>query len=188
MFQNLQVFDFGLEHLVRVLARTERVGVGGRIRLGHLLRDLTGGILVPEDEDEDALQPEKAQKIPRQTRHPPDVQVSGHDSRLQHGFEADGEWEWELEDDEAGEKGIDPGHDERLRDHHGHVSLHHPHHSFHGGRIRHWIGCSLTLGFRSTLQECSLLEAIDEILFSGIEGGLVQSGGVVPQVDTSNYG
>lgn len=64
MFENLQVFDFGLKHLVRVLARTERIGVGGRICLGHLLRDLTGGILVPEDEDEDTLQPEKTQEIP----------------------------------------------------------------------------------------------------------------------------
>jgi hypothetical protein len=43
MFENLEVFCFVQEVLVRVLATH---GVGTHLSLGHLLRDLTGGCVI----------------------------------------------------------------------------------------------------------------------------------------------
>lgn len=71
-----------------------------------------------------------------------------------------------LTNHEPREKGIDPTHDQCLRYHHGHVSLHHAHHPFHGRWICHRIRRRFapTLGI---LEECSILERRHQVRLTG---------------------
>ena len=41
--------------------------------------------------------------------------------------------------DESGKESVYPAHDQCLRDHHGHVALHHTHHALHGGWVAHGV-------------------------------------------------
>ena len=63
--------------------------------------------------------------------------------------------------DVAAEKGVDPAHNQRIWDNHGHVVLHHPHHPLHLARIRYWVRRRLAhlLGL---LQKGAVLVARDE--------------------------
>lgn len=47
-------------------------------------------------------------------------------------------------DDITAEEGVDPAHNQRIGDDHGHLSLHGTHHALHGIRVRHWIRRRLT--------------------------------------------
>lgn len=42
-------------------------------------------------------------------------------------------------DDKSGKEGIDPAHNQGLRNHHGHVPFHHAHHALHSRRVRHGV-------------------------------------------------
>ena len=85
-------------------------------------------------------------------------------------------------DHESGEEGIDPAHDQGLRDHHHHVSLQHAHHSFHAGRVRHRVGGRLTPVI-GVLQKCTAAEPRDHVVLAGLEGLAVEHGaGIVPEV------
>lgn len=66
-------------------------------------------------------------------------------------------------DHKTGEKGIDPTHDQGLRNHHHHVSLEHPHHGFHARWIRHWVRWRLATVV-GVFQECASPESIDQIV------------------------
>lgn len=63
------------------------------------------------------------------------------------------------------EKGIDPPHNQRLRNHHGHLPLHHAHHPFHSRGVAHRIrsGFPPQLGLS---QELSLLEGLHHVCFA----------------------
>ena len=189
MFGDLQILGLCLKRLVRILAWPKGIRIGLRVHLLHLLSHLTRSVLITEDENEDALQAEQAQEIPRQTRHPSYIKITGHDARLQHGLEADSEREGKAENDEAGEEGVDPRHDEGLGDHHGHVAFHHAHHAFHGSGIRHGVGCGLATGFRAVLEEGTLLVVLNEIFFAGRERRLGKGcRGVGAQVGAEDEG
>lgn len=62
-------------------------------------------------------------------------------------------------DDVAAEEGVDPAHDQGVRDHHSHVPLHHAHHPLHRIRIRQRIRRRLALLLR-LLQERARLVPI----------------------------
>lgn len=111
MLENLQILSLGQKHLVRILARSKRIRVGAGIHLSHLLGHLTRRILIAQNENEDTLQAEQTQKVPRQTAHPSDIEVPGHDAGLEHALEAYGERERQFQDDKAREEGVDPRHD-----------------------------------------------------------------------------
>lgn len=71
-------------------------------------------------------------------------------------------------DDKTGEEGVDPAHDQRLRDHHRHVPLHHPHHPFHGRRVRHRVPGRLA-SVLGVFEEDAVFVGGDEIRFAGGE-------------------
>lgn len=58
--------------------------------------------------------------------------------------------------DVAAEKGVNPTHNKRIRNNHGHVVLHHAHHAVHGARVRERVGRRLTLAVR-LLEVCTRL-------------------------------
>ena len=50
-------------------------------------------VVTPQNEVEDRLQPEEAEEIPADTRHPSGVHVFRVDAGLKHAFELDGQGE-----------------------------------------------------------------------------------------------
>ena len=79
--------------------RGRRCGGEGRGRGGGREGGGWGGeggvtVIVSENEDEDGLQPEEIEEVPGERGDPSDVEVAGCDAGLEHGFEADCEWEW----------------------------------------------------------------------------------------------
>lgn len=162
-------------------------------------------IVATKNKPKNRLKTEQIQEIPRKTRHPSHVQITGHDTGLEHRLEADGERERQFHyssqlalyldmqtekhtDDESGEESIDPTHDQSLRDHHHHIPLHHAHHGLHAGRVGHGIRRRLTPTV-GILQKCAALERRDEVAFTHLEGFFRENGaGVVTQVDASDEG
>jgi hypothetical protein len=89
--------------------------------------------------------------------------------------------------DEARKEGVNPTHDERLRNHHGHLSLHHAHHALHGGGIRHGIGPGLAPRVW-VCQKLALLVRRHHVCFPGLERGRRQHVRVCSQVDAADEG
>lgn len=88
-------------------------------------------------------------------------------------------------DHESREEGVDPAHDQSLRDHHHHVSLEHAHHSLHCGWIRHRVRRRLA-AVVGVLEELSAAEAGDQVVFTGLKGLMVQDGAcMVAEVNTT---
>ena len=73
--------------------------------------------------------------------------------------------------DEAVKEGVNPAHDESLRDHHGHVPLHHVHHLVHSAGFGHRVGRRLALVFR-VLQEVAALVRGNKVVLPGDKGAL----------------
>lgn len=86
----------------------------------------------------------------------------------------------ELTDDETGEKSIDPSHNQRLRDHHGHLAFHHAHHALHSRRIAHWVWPGLAPHLRLS-QKLALLIRLHHIRLSGGESSGREDIGVLAQ-------
>jgi hypothetical protein len=82
---------------------------------------------------------------------------------------------------------IDPAHDQRLRNHHHHVPLHHSHHALHSRRIRHWVRSRLAL-VCWVLQELSLLEAGHDILPAFLKGWFEQLVAIDAEIGSSLHG
>ena len=66
---------------------------GGKEKVGKGI-ELT--VVIAENEDENGLEAEEVEDVPRETGHPSHVQIPRHDSRLQHRFEADSEGKGKL--------------------------------------------------------------------------------------------
>lgn len=146
-------------------------------------------IIIPQDEDKDRLQAKQTQEIPRQTRHPPHIEITRHHARLQHALEANRQGERQLQNHISGEKGVDPAHDQRLRDHHRHVALHHAHHALHGGGVGHWIGGRFAARFGPVAQEGAGFVGGGEVAAACFEGGRREGGGgVVAEIDAAEEG
>lgn len=92
-----------------------------------------------------------------------------------------------LTDNKAREKGIDPPHDQRLGNHHGHVAFHHAHHALHGRRITHWIGSRLAPQFWLS-QKLALLVGLDHVRLARSEGGWREHISVGAKVDAADEG
>jgi hypothetical protein len=90
-----------------------------------------------------------------------------------------------LTDNEAREEGVDPAHNQTLRDHHGHVSLHHAHHAFHGRRIAHGIRSRLAPRLRVG-QELALLVSLHHEPLASLKGSWREHIGVGAQVNTTD--
>lgn len=75
----------------------------------------------------------------------------------------------QLTDNKSREKGINPPHDQRLRNDHRHIPLHHAHHSLHSRRVRHWIRCRLTL-LLWLFQERPVFVGIYQVSFASFKG------------------
>lgn len=73
-----------------------------------------------------------------------------------------------LTNNESRKESLYPPHDQRLWYHHHHIPLHHPHHSLHGRRIRHWIPRRLPSLLR-LLEEFAFLVAINEVIAFRVE-------------------
>lgn len=71
-------------------------------------------------------------------------------------------------DNVAAEKGIDPAHNQRIRDNHGHVILHHAHHAIHLARVRKRVRRRLALPIRF-LEKLARLVAAGEGIASGLK-------------------
>lgn len=85
-------------------------------------------------------------------------------------------------DHESREEGINPTHDQSLRDHHHHVSLQHAHHSLHACRISHGVSGRLA-PVVGVLQKCAAAESRDHVVLANLEGLAVEHGaGVVSEV------
>ena len=82
-----------------------------------------------------------------------------------------------LTDYKPRKEGLDPPHDQRLRNHHHHVPFHHPHHPLHGCGICHRIPGRLP-SLLGLFEKFTLLVAIDKIVSFYVEGGGAD-GGVV---------
>lgn len=90
-------------------------------------------------------------------------------------------------DDVTAKEGIDPAHDERIGDNHGHVVLHHAHHAVHGTRIGEGVGGRLALPVR-VLEESARLEGGDEVVAAGLEGAAREDVEVVLDADAVEEG
>lgn len=91
-------------------------------------------------------------------------------------------------DHEAREEGIDPAHDQCLRNHHHHISLQHTHHSFHARRVSHGIRRRLATVV-GIFQKCTATEACDHIVLADLEGLAVKHRtSIVSEVHTSEKG
>lgn len=85
-------------------------------------------------------------------------------------------------DDKAREEGIDPAHDQGLRDHHHHVSLEHSHHSFHTRRVGHGVRGRLPTVV-GVLEKCAVAESGNHVVLAHLEGLAVEDGaGIVAEV------
>lgn len=87
-----------------------------------------------------------------------------------------------LTDDVAAEESIDPAHDERVGDYHGHVVLHHAHHALHGIRIRHGVRGRLATALGG-LEKGTGLVGRGQRVTARIEGPLRQHMVVAAHVD-----
>ena len=106
VINDLQVLALCSEDLLWVFGTTH--GVCSHLCLLHLLAHLVCSILATQDEVVHRLQTEQGQEVPRERRHPSDVQVAGTNTSLQHLFElrcqregqfhcatlADNPWHW----------------------------------------------------------------------------------------------
>ena len=88
-------------------------------------------------------------------------------------------------DHKSREESINPAHNQRLRDHHHHIPLHHAHHGLHASRIGHgvrrWLAAT-----SGVLKESTTLVGRDEVVLAHLKGLLGEYGGVIPEVDTAN--
>jgi hypothetical protein len=91
---DFQVLTFRSEDLLRVLSTTHRVG--SHLCLLHLLAHLVCSILATQNEVVHRLQTEQSQEVPRERRHPSDIQIAGTDTSLQHLLELRCQWEGEF--------------------------------------------------------------------------------------------
>lgn len=89
--------------------------------------------------------------------------------------------------DESAEEGVDPSHDERLRDNHSHVPLHHPHHALHSSGVSHWVRRRLALSV-GVLEVGARLEGRDEGVLASLEGGVGDDGCVRAEGDAALEG
>lgn len=110
------VLRLALELLVGVLAGAEHGRRALGTHLAHLLGHLVGGcavlewenmrtevcwrdcltIVAAEKEDEDGAQTEDAEEVPADAGHPARVELLGHDARLEHALELEGDGEGEF--------------------------------------------------------------------------------------------
>lgn len=89
---------------------------------------------------------------------------------------------------ETREEGVDPTHDQCLRDHHHHISLQHSHHCFHARRVSHRVRGRLSTVV-GVLQEGATAEARNQVVPSHLERFAVEDGrGVVAEVDATEKG
>lgn len=72
-------------------------------------------------------------------------------------------------DHESRKESVDPTHNQRLRNHHHHVSLEHAHHCLHACWIRHRIRWRLA-AVVGVLEELAAPEAGDQVVLAGLEG------------------
>lgn len=200
MLEHLEVLCFVQEVFVGILTTH---GINSHLSLGHLLRDLTGRcvsrqllnrpraqrrnrtVVAAQNEVVDGLQTEEGQEVPRQTRNPSDVKVSGTNARLKHRLELRSQRKGKLHDDITREEGIDPAHDQTLGDHHGDLTLHHAHHALHGSRIGHRV----TLGLTTHLglgEEGTILVGLNHVCLASSERGRGELLVVVAEVDTAH--
>lgn len=88
-------------------------------------------------------------------------------------------------DDKARKEGIDPTHDQGLRDHHHHVSLKHSHHSFHARRISHGVRGRLA-AIIGILEKCAIAESSNHVVLAHLKGLAVEHGaGIVAEIHTA---
>lgn len=90
-------------------------------------------------------------------------------------------------DNKPGEKRIDPAHNQRLRNHHHHIPLHHPHHSLHARGVRHRI-CGRLAAVLGVLQEYTILVRGDEVAFAHLKGFRWEDEAIVAEVDAAENG
>ena len=90
-----------------------------------------------------------------------------------------------LTDDKTREEGIDPSHDQRLRNHHSHISLHHAHHAFHGRRVAHRIRPRLAPLVRLS-QELAFLVRRHHVRLPSLERRGRQHVRIAAQVDAAH--
>lgn len=80
---------------------------------------------------------------------------------------------------------IDPAHDQRLGNHHHHVSLQHAHHLLHASWVGHRVGRRLSPVVR-VLEERAVAEPSDQVVLAHLEGVTVQnSASIIAQVNTT---
>jgi len=77
---DLQVLALCSEDLLGVFSTTH--GIRTHLSLLHLLAHLVRSILATQDEVVHWLQTKQCQEVPRERRHPPDVQIAGTDTSL----------------------------------------------------------------------------------------------------------
>lgn len=142
-------------------------------------------VVATQDEVVDGLQTEEGQEVPRQTRNPSDVKVSGTNTRLQHGLELRSQRERKLHDDISREEGIDPAHDQTLRHHHGDLALHHAHHALHSSRIGHWVALGLATHLRLG-EERTVFVCLNHICLASCKRGRGELLVVVAKIDTAH--
>lgn len=53
-------------------------------------------VVTTQDKPKNGLEAEQVQEVPRQTGDPSDIKITGHDTRLKHGFESDRQGEREF--------------------------------------------------------------------------------------------
>jgi hypothetical protein len=106
---------------------------------------------------------------------------------LQHALEFDSDGEWQLENHESREESVDPAHDERVRNDHGHVVLHHTHHAIHSARIRHRVSRRLPAAL-GVFEVGTRLISCRESLTAGLERGRSQRVEVGPNSDAVDEG
>lgn len=86
--------------------------------------------------------------------------------------------------DKSAEESVDPAHDERLRNDHSHVPLHHAHHALHGSGVSHWVCRRLALAI-GVLEICARLEGGDKGVLAGLEGGVGDDGCILAECDAA---
>lgn len=165
-------------------------------------------IITAKNEPKDRLKAEQVQEVPGKTRDPSHVEITGHDTGLKHGLKANRKWKWQFyyfstnvsfrstlpggelrfwwgkehTDNKPGKESIDPAHDQRLRDHHHHVPLHHAHHGLHARWIRHGV-CRRLAAAGGILEERAALIRRDEVVLAHLKGRPGQDrAGIVAQV------
>lgn len=170
MLNNVQVLDLSNELLVRVLARATHHRVGHLLGL-HLLSNLTGSIVAAKKEDINKLETKNTEEVPADARHPSGIHLSGLNTSLEHALELDGNWERQFHDDISTKEGVNPAHDERVGNNHGHVVLHHAHHAIHGAGVGQRVGRRLSFAIRLLQVSSSLVVGCKNIT-SGFESFL----------------